>query len=64
MKRCFFNHRWKSISTDVYKLSFYSFRVGEERPTGTETLVLQKCERCGNVRTRTLEGTWKLEDLI
>jgi hypothetical protein len=65
---CWF-HKWDIIGANhhhvtkdtVECINYYDFISTKDV---YYTLVLQKCSKCGNHRTLTLDGTWSYEQLI
>lgn len=55
-------HNWQNRSTqqiDVYRGDI----AGRKVQTGVETNVLRVCLDCGASKTKTLQGSWEIEDL-
>jgi hypothetical protein len=57
-------HKWKSIAVnkgyEEHFDTFTHFKVGSDSPY---TEILQRCEKCEALRTKTLEGHWTLEQI-
>lgn len=54
----FHTHKWVYVESDHYQKK-YPFNKG----ASDVTLVLRRCEECGEVRTEEIDGLWSKEAL-
>ena len=67
--KCFFMHKWKAhgVVHDIYVERDLTPEERDRRiQTGSgliETIVLMRCERCGDQKVNHLRGRWTLEQV-
>lgn len=61
--KLFHRHTWETVSAGQYDKTYTVYKTGAKYDLGDVTVLLQKC-KCGDTRTKQIEGTWTLEDIL
>jgi hypothetical protein len=54
----FFWHKWKAIRTEQYDGVYFDEKIGVPL-----TRVYYRCDKCGKIKTKKINGHWELNEI-